>query len=201
MNNNMKKDLVMRRCEPMSIGSDRACARRRSAQYAECQKNHAANVGGYAVDGCREFMADGEEGSSSALRCAACGCHRNFHRRVQEHNRSIDCSIRQWCRKFSRYVQLCLLLLCLSINWISNYFMHVCIDLYFDQKDVLFVFSYCKFNACKSTCWEGVLKLTWRIGEVMLDVHLTAWKEWITAWSLIRNIVMLVNQAINCERE
>nr|XP_043618523.1 mini zinc finger protein 3-like [Erigeron canadensis] len=51
-------------------------------RYAECQKNHAANIGGYAVDGCREFMASGEEaGTRAAVTCAACGCHRSFHRR------------------------------------------------------------------------------------------------------------------------
>ncbi|CAH1422482.1 unnamed protein product [Lactuca virosa] len=50
-------------------------------RYGECQKNHAANIGGYAVDGCREFMASGEEGTTAALVCAACGCHRSFHRR------------------------------------------------------------------------------------------------------------------------
>ncbi|XP_058763514.1 mini zinc finger protein 3-like [Vicia villosa] len=54
----------------------------RNIRYGECQKNHAANIGGYAVDGCREFMAStGEEGTCGALTCAACGCHRNFHRR------------------------------------------------------------------------------------------------------------------------
>lgn len=53
----------------------------RSVRYGECQKNHAANIGGYAVDGCREFMASGDEGTAGALACAACGCHRNFHRR------------------------------------------------------------------------------------------------------------------------
>ncbi|MCL7044978.1 hypothetical protein MKW94_022028 [Papaver nudicaule] len=35
----------------------------------------------YAVHGCREFMASGEEGTSASLKCAACNCHRNFHRR------------------------------------------------------------------------------------------------------------------------
>lgn len=50
-------------------------------RYKECLKNHAANMGGYAVDGCGEFMPSGEEGSLEALKCAACGCHRNFHRR------------------------------------------------------------------------------------------------------------------------
>lgn len=53
----------------------------RNIRYVECQKNHAANIGGYAVDGCREFMASGEDGTTAALTCAACGCHRNFHRR------------------------------------------------------------------------------------------------------------------------
>ncbi|XP_022775634.1 mini zinc finger protein 3-like isoform X2 [Durio zibethinus] len=56
----------------------------RNVRYRECQKNHAANIGGYAVDGCREFMASGGEGTTGALTCAACGCHRNFHRREVE---------------------------------------------------------------------------------------------------------------------
>lgn len=64
-----------------------------SVRYGECEKNHAANVGGYAVDGCREFMAsNGEEGSIAALTCAACGCHRNFHRREFETELACDCS-------------------------------------------------------------------------------------------------------------
>ncbi|KAF3783189.1 Zinc-finger homeodomain protein 2 [Nymphaea thermarum] len=50
-------------------------------RYRECLKNHAASIGGHANDGCGEFMPDGEEGSIEALRCAACGCHRNFHRK------------------------------------------------------------------------------------------------------------------------
>ncbi|KAJ8467461.1 hypothetical protein OPV22_030013 [Ensete ventricosum] len=50
-------------------------------KYKECRKNHAASIGGYAVDGCREFMASGEEGTSAALVCAACNCHRSFHKR------------------------------------------------------------------------------------------------------------------------
>ncbi|KAG1331148.1 zinc-finger homeodomain protein 2 [Cocos nucifera] len=45
-------------------------------------KNHAAAIGGQAYDGCGEFMPGGEEGSLEALKCAACGCHRNFHRRA-----------------------------------------------------------------------------------------------------------------------
>ncbi|KAL6642182.1 hypothetical protein ACP70R_020363 [Stipagrostis hirtigluma subsp. patula] len=55
--------------------------------YRECQRNHAASIGGYAVDGCREFMASGAEGTAAALMCAACGCHRSFHRREVE----LDC--------------------------------------------------------------------------------------------------------------
>ena len=52
-----------------------------NVRYGECLKNHAANSGGYALDGCREFMASTGEGTSGALTCAACGCHRNFHKR------------------------------------------------------------------------------------------------------------------------
>lgn len=51
------------------------------ARYRECLKNHAANMGGNITDGCCEFMAGGEEGTLEALKCAACQCHRNFHRK------------------------------------------------------------------------------------------------------------------------
>ncbi|CAK9166551.1 unnamed protein product [Ilex paraguariensis] len=52
--------------------------------YKECRKNHAANIGRYAVDGCHEFMPAGEEGTSASFQCAACTCHRNFHRKEVE---------------------------------------------------------------------------------------------------------------------
>ncbi|KAK7321254.1 hypothetical protein VNO77_31715 [Canavalia gladiata] len=52
-----------------------------SVRYRECQKNHAVSFGGHAVDGCCEFMAAGEDGTLEAVICAACNCHRNFHRK------------------------------------------------------------------------------------------------------------------------
>ncbi|KAJ1268599.1 hypothetical protein BS78_07G147600 [Paspalum vaginatum] len=54
--------------------------------YRECLKNHAASLGGHALDGCGEFMPapDADPANPSSLRCAACGCHRNFHRRLPE---------------------------------------------------------------------------------------------------------------------
>lgn len=57
---------------------------RKTVRYRECQKNHAANLGGHVMDGCGEFMPSGEEGTPESLRCAACECHRNFHRREVE---------------------------------------------------------------------------------------------------------------------
>ncbi|KAJ8771599.1 hypothetical protein K2173_026776 [Erythroxylum novogranatense] len=51
-------------------------------RYRECLKNHAVGIGGHAVDGCGEFTAAGDEGTLDALKCAACNCHRNFHRKV-----------------------------------------------------------------------------------------------------------------------
>ncbi|EPS70697.1 hypothetical protein M569_04064, partial [Genlisea aurea] len=51
-----------------------------AVRYAECEKNQAADVGRHAVDGCREFLPCGDR-EDGALTCAACGCHRNFHRR------------------------------------------------------------------------------------------------------------------------
>ncbi|KAL6507345.1 Zinc-finger homeodomain protein 10 [Orobanche gracilis] len=54
--------------------------------YKECLKNHAAALGGHAVDGCGEFMPSpaSNHADPTSLRCAACGCHRNFHRRDPE---------------------------------------------------------------------------------------------------------------------
>ncbi|CAL5006037.1 unnamed protein product [Urochloa decumbens] len=54
--------------------------------YRECLKNHAASLGGHALDGCGEFMPapDADPAAPASLRCAACGCHRNFHRRLLE---------------------------------------------------------------------------------------------------------------------
>lgn len=55
-----------------------------TVRYRECLKNHAATMGGHVVDGCGEFMPSGEEGTQEALKCAACECHRNFHRKEIE---------------------------------------------------------------------------------------------------------------------
>ncbi|KAI9113496.1 hypothetical protein K1719_015423 [Acacia pycnantha] len=68
-------------------------------KYRECMKNHAASMGSHVVDGCGEFMPNGEEDTPESLRCAACGCHRNFHRKEtqvvpsslhHQHNRLIN---------------------------------------------------------------------------------------------------------------
>ncbi|MCD7463192.1 hypothetical protein HAX54_050139 [Datura stramonium] len=53
-------------------------------KYKECLKNHAVGIGGHAVDGCGEFMPAGEDGSIDSLKCAACNCHRNFHRKITQ---------------------------------------------------------------------------------------------------------------------
>ncbi|KAI6688257.1 hypothetical protein NL676_025085 [Syzygium grande] len=52
-----------------------------AVRYRECLRNHAASVGGSVYDGCGEFMPASEDGTAGALRCAACECHRNFHRK------------------------------------------------------------------------------------------------------------------------
>lgn len=51
--------------------------------YRECMKNHAASLGGHSIDGCGEFLPSGSEGLD-AFKCAACSCHRNFHRKEVE---------------------------------------------------------------------------------------------------------------------
>ncbi|KAI4320981.1 hypothetical protein MLD38_034408 [Melastoma candidum] len=50
-------------------------------RYRECLRNHAASVGGNVTDGCCEFMPSGDDGTQESLKCAACKCHRNFHRK------------------------------------------------------------------------------------------------------------------------
>ncbi|KAI4314403.1 hypothetical protein L6164_027316 [Bauhinia variegata] len=60
--------------QPTRIGNSKG-------RYRECLKNHAVSLGGHALDGCGEFMAAGAEGTLNALKCAACNCHRNFHRK------------------------------------------------------------------------------------------------------------------------
>ncbi|KAI4326305.1 hypothetical protein MLD38_031631 [Melastoma candidum] len=52
----------------------------RNELYRECLRNHAASLGSYATDGCGEFTYD--DSSPGSLQCVACGCHRNFHRKV-----------------------------------------------------------------------------------------------------------------------
>lgn len=56
--------------------------------YKDCLKNHAASLGGHALDGCGEFMPSptATPTDPTSLKCAACGCHRNFHRREPEDN-------------------------------------------------------------------------------------------------------------------
>lgn len=55
------------------------------AHYRECMKNHAATLGRQSVDGCGEFLPSGSAGLD-AFKCAACSCHRSFHRREVEGN-------------------------------------------------------------------------------------------------------------------
>ncbi|XP_073059840.1 mini zinc finger protein 3-like [Primulina eburnea] len=71
----------MEKCQMVPKSDANSSFTATSVRYVECQKNQAADVGGYAVDGCGEFMASDEEGTNGALTCAACGCHRSFHRR------------------------------------------------------------------------------------------------------------------------
>ncbi|CAL1360831.1 unnamed protein product [Linum trigynum] len=57
-----------------------------AVRYRECMRNHAASSGRHVVDGCGEFMPAGEEGTPAAFRCAACDCHRSFHRQEIDGN-------------------------------------------------------------------------------------------------------------------
>ncbi|PIN09829.1 hypothetical protein CDL12_17583 [Handroanthus impetiginosus] len=50
--------------------------------YMQCLRNHAAHTIYYVVDGCGLFEASGPNGTPEAMVCAACQCHRNFHKTV-----------------------------------------------------------------------------------------------------------------------
>ncbi|CAA2934353.1 zinc-finger homeodomain 3-like [Olea europaea subsp. europaea] len=65
-----------------SLNEKRSPKRSDIVKYMECLKNHAAAIGGKATDGCGEFLPGGEESSLEALICAACDCHRNFHKKI-----------------------------------------------------------------------------------------------------------------------
>ncbi|KAI3965640.1 hypothetical protein MKX01_010597 [Papaver californicum] len=62
-------------------------------KYKECMKNNIASIGGHADDACREFMQEGDENNNNnakILRCVACGCHNNFHRKEIHGNGFVD---------------------------------------------------------------------------------------------------------------
>ncbi|KAK6923341.1 ZF-HD homeobox protein, Cys/His-rich dimerization domain [Dillenia turbinata] len=67
--------------DPLAASPSASSIRPIMPRYKECLKNHAVGIGGHAVDGCGEFMPAGPDGSLDALKCAACNCHRNFHRK------------------------------------------------------------------------------------------------------------------------
>ncbi|XP_043710222.1 zinc-finger homeodomain protein 11-like [Telopea speciosissima] len=46
-------------------------------EYGACMRNHAANLGSHATDGCLAFYPT----IASSL-CGACDCHKNFHRKI-----------------------------------------------------------------------------------------------------------------------
>ncbi|KAK1362357.1 Zinc-finger homeodomain protein 6 [Heracleum sosnowskyi] len=73
---------------PISVGSKLKLP----TKYRECLKNHAATIGGHVTDGCGEFMPSGEDGTLEALKCAACNCHRNFHRKESTNPYAADTS-------------------------------------------------------------------------------------------------------------
>nr|GLL48847.1 zinc-finger homeodomain protein 1-like [Ipomoea trifida] len=70
---------------PLPENQENSVAGTRVIRYRECLRNHAVSIGGSVTDGCGEFMPAGEEGTVASLKCAACNCHRNFHRQETPH--------------------------------------------------------------------------------------------------------------------
>ncbi|KAL1198713.1 Zinc-finger homeodomain protein 13 [Cardamine amara subsp. amara] len=48
-------------------------------RYGKCRKNQAPCIGISTYDGCGEFVST-TTGEEDSLNCAACGCHRSFHK-------------------------------------------------------------------------------------------------------------------------
>lgn len=78
-------------------------------RYRECMRNHAASLGGQASDGCGEFMR-----GAAGFSCAACGCHRNFHRREVA---AAEFSGKRFRTKFSSEQKERMLAFAESIGW------------------------------------------------------------------------------------
>ncbi|XP_043717957.1 zinc-finger homeodomain protein 11-like [Telopea speciosissima] len=45
--------------------------------YGTCMRNHAAKLGGFATDGCIEFVP-----TDDGPHCVACRCHLSFHKKM-----------------------------------------------------------------------------------------------------------------------
>ncbi|PKA47111.1 Transcription factor HB29 [Apostasia shenzhenica] len=75
---------VMKPHRPAPAAPPTGATAEADSHYRECMKNHAASLGAHALDGCGEFMPSpaANPADPTSLKCAACGCHRNFHRRV-----------------------------------------------------------------------------------------------------------------------
>ncbi|KAL4308445.1 hypothetical protein GQ457_01G007640 [Hibiscus cannabinus] len=56
---------------------------RRRSYFSYSRPPHGDGLGGHALNGCGEFMPSPSATPTdpASLKCAACGCHRNFHRR------------------------------------------------------------------------------------------------------------------------
>ncbi|KAM3377704.1 zinc-finger homeodomain protein 3 [Capsicum galapagoense] len=52
-------------------------------KYLECMHNYAASSMSYIFDGCGEFCPAGAQGTPDFFICAACQCHRSFHRKME----------------------------------------------------------------------------------------------------------------------
>ncbi|TKW25703.1 hypothetical protein SEVIR_3G135800v4 [Setaria viridis] len=73
---------------PAPVPGNHAALPEAAVRYHECLRNHAAALGGHVVDGCGEFMP-GAGAGDDALKCAACGCHRSFHRKDDGQRRQL----------------------------------------------------------------------------------------------------------------
>ncbi|KAL3824557.1 hypothetical protein ACJIZ3_020586 [Penstemon smallii] len=60
----------------------RKVVERAPVRYTECHKIHVSKTGENYVDGCKEFRSDinRERWYGEQVSCAACKCHKSFHR-------------------------------------------------------------------------------------------------------------------------
>ncbi|KAE8719206.1 hypothetical protein F3Y22_tig00109972pilonHSYRG00251 [Hibiscus syriacus] len=75
--------------------------------YRDCQRNHACSLGGYAIDGCTEFI-QGEEDGPAARRCCPADAVYFGRSEGQAEEIEIQCGTERAMREFAESLGWCM---------------------------------------------------------------------------------------------